>query len=259
MAHNDPSLEGGLASPKDTSSSGGLTRRRFLGIVGGAGIGALLAGAGVTTFLLPDEVYAFETSDGYLLVDTKKCAGCETCMLACSLAHFGKVNKSLSRIQVKKNPLGNFPNEIGQNQCRQCADPGCVKACPTGAMHVDDETGLRMVDEEKCIGCESCIAGCYFTPSRVQWNFEEKHAQKCDLCKNTSFWNEEGGPDGMQACVSMCPVSAISFTKELPKQEDSGYLVNLRNEHWAKIGFPIDDEGKVIPCVSLPPDPEALI
>lgn len=124
MAHNDPSLEGGLASPKDTSSSGGLTRRRFLGIVGGAGIGALLAGAGVTTFLLPDEVYAFETSDGYLLVDTKKCAGCETCMLACSLAHFGKANKSLSRIQVKKNPLGNFPDEIGQNQCRQCADPG---------------------------------------------------------------------------------------------------------------------------------------
>lgn len=249
-----PVEEGAAAS----RAKGSLTRRRFLGVLGGVGIGAVLAGSGVSAFLLADDVYAFQTSEGYLLVDSKKCAGCETCMLVCSVAHFGTSNKSLSRIQVKKNPLGAYPNEIGQNQCRQCADPGCVKACPTQAMHVDEETGLRVVDEAKCIGCESCVAGCYFTPSRVQWNFEERHAQKCDLCKNTPYWDQEGGPEGMQACVSMCPVSAISFTTELPDQDDSGYEVNLRNEHWAKIGFPIDDAGMELPCVSLPPDPEVM-
>ena len=214
---------------RKTSDHAAMTRRNFLGVLGGVGIGAILASSGIAAFLLPNDVYAFEVSEGYLLVDTKKCAGCETCMLVCSLAHFGHVNKSLARIQISKNPLGCYPNDIAQNQCRQCADPGCVKACPTGAMHVDPETGMRVVSEEKCIGCESCVEGCLFTPSRVQWNFEERHAQKCDLCKNTPYWNEDGGPDGKQACVSMCPVSAITFTKELPEQDDSGYIVNLRN------------------------------
>lgn len=240
------------------SSEKTFTRRNFLKSLGVVGIGGILAGSGISAFLLPNDVYAFETSEGFLLVDTKKCAGCETCMLVCSLAHNGSANKSLSNIQIKKNPLGCYPNEIGQNQCRQCEDPGCVKACPTGAMHVDKETNIRCVDAEKCIGCESCVEGCNYTPSRVQWNFEEKHTQKCDLCTNTPYWNEEGGPNGKQACVSMCPVAAISFTKELPTQDDSGYIVNLRNEHWAKIGFPMDDEGMELPNVSYPPTPDVM-
>ncbi len=242
----------------DEKAKGAVSRRHFLAMLGGVGIGALLAGSGTAAWFMGNGVYAVETSGGYLLVDTKKCAGCETCMMACSLAHHGHVNRSLSRIQIKKNPLGCFPNEIGQMQCRQCADPGCVKACPTGAMHVDPDTGVRMVDERMCIGCESCVAGCPFTPSRVQWNFEERHAQKCDLCTNTPYMTEEGGPGGCQACVSVCPVSAIKFTTELPEQDDSGYEVNLRNEHWAIIGFPVDDEGAVPSDVSVPVDPSSI-
>ena len=37
---------------------------------------------------------------GYLLVDVKKCQGCLTCMLSCSLAHEGQENLSYSRIQT---------------------------------------------------------------------------------------------------------------------------------------------------------------
>ena len=39
-------------------------------------------------------------SDGYILVDTKKCQGCVSCMLACSLVHEGLESQSLSRIQI---------------------------------------------------------------------------------------------------------------------------------------------------------------
>ena len=45
---------------------------------------------------------------------------------------------------------------------------------------------------------------------------------------------------------------AISFTRTIPRQSDEGYDVNLRNEHWAIIGFPIDDAGRVRPDVSVP-------
>lgn len=235
-----------------TSSSASVSRRSFVAGVGGLGVGAVLAGAGVATFMAPNEVYAIEASDGYLLVDTKKCGACETCMLACSLAHSGRSNVNLSRLQLSKNPLGNFPVDVVQNQCRQCPYPSCVDACPTQAMHADPETGVRLVAEEKCIGCERCIEACPFTPSRVQWNYEDKNAQKCDLCLNTPYWDEEGGPNGRQACIEVCPMKALTFTRQIPRQSDEGYDVNLRNEHWAIIGYPVDDKGEVLPSVSVP-------
>jgi protein NrfC len=114
-----------------------------------------------------------------------------------------------------------------------------VDACPTGAMHAEPAFGnVRMVDESKCIGCERCVNACPFTPSRVQWNFEDKVAQKCDLCANTPYWDKEGGPGGHQACIDMCPMRAISFTPNTPVQSDQGYMVNLRNSHWASMGLP---------------------
>jgi len=56
------------------------------------------------------------------------------------------------------------------------------------------------------------------------WNFEDQNSMKCDLCLDTPYWNEQGGPDGKQACKEVCPFGAIEFTKETPVQEgDLGY------------------------------------
>lgn len=221
MADNDK--KGVEVAPK------GLDRRQFITGVGGAGVGLVLGGMLVRGFILPDEVFAIPASEGYLLVDTKKCSGCTSCMMACSLTHHGVTNHSLSRIQITQNPLASFPNDIQINQCRQCAYPACVEACPTGAMHVDDETGVRTIDDAKCIGCERCVYACPFTPSRALWNFDEKHAQKCDLCQDTPFWDTEGGPEGTRACEAVCPMHAITFTNVVPSQSDTGYTVDLRS------------------------------
>jgi len=224
----------------DTKATGsGVSRRQFMVGVGGAGAGLVLGGLLVKGFILPDEVVAMPASEGYLLVDTKKCAGCETCMLACSLVHEGRENISLSRIQITQDPFGKFPYDMTQQQCRQCPYPPCVDACPTGANHVDADNGnVRTIDASKCIGCERCVEACPFTPSRVQWNFEDKHAQKCDMCKDTPYWSQEGGAAGKQACVEMCPMKAITFTREIPAQTGLGYDVNLRTAHYGKLGFP---------------------
>ena len=229
-----------------------VTRRDFIAAIGGLGVGAVLAGTGASVLLQTDEVYAIEASDGYLLVDTKKCGGCETCMLVCTLAHCGRSNVNLSRLQLTKNPLGHFPLDLAQNQCRQCPYPSCVEACPTKAMHVDPESHVRLVEEDKCVGCERCIEACPFTPARVQWNFEDRHAQKCDLCQETPFWDEQGGPNGKQACVEACPMHAIAFTRDIPRQTDEGYDVNLRTVHWAIAGFPMDDAARTLPEISVP-------
>ncbi len=58
-------------------------------------------------------------SEGYLVVDTKKCSSCQSCMLACSLVHEWKENTSLSRIQILQDAFERFPNDLSQEQCRQ--------------------------------------------------------------------------------------------------------------------------------------------
>jgi protein NrfC len=186
-------------------------------------------------------------ADGYLLVDIAKCQGCLSCMLACSLIHEGVESLSLSRIQIMQNSFESFPNDLAIEQCRQCVEPACVEVCPVDALEPDATFGnVRIVDREKCIGCGLCFEACPFTPSRAfladdPAYDDEAKSRKCDLCAYAPYhWDEAGGgPDGKQACVAICPVGAIAFTKEIPVQEGvSGYKVNLRDESWAVLGFP---------------------
>lgn len=181
-------------------------------------------------------------SEGYLVVDPRKCAGCIACMLACSLAHEGLTNPSLSRIQIVQSAFKPFPEDIVIAICRQCANPFCVKACPTGALRVDTEHGnVRVVDESLCDGCRKCIEACPYPPSRVIWNPARNIAMKCDLCAGAKYRVEEGGPHGKQACVEVCPMRAIRLVHEVPNQRgNAGYYVNLRNEHWGWLGYPTD-------------------
>ena len=181
-------------------------------------------------------------SKGYLLVDTKKCQGCVSCMLSCSLVHEGVENLSFSRIQVMQNPFEKYPEDITVGQCRQCISPACVEACPTGALHISKKHGnIRMIDASKCSGCRSCIAACPYEPVRLSFDYEKEHALKCDMCMNAPFWKEQGGVKGKQACVSVCPMGAIMFTGQIPIQKGNmGYEVNLRGKAWEKMGFPTD-------------------
>jgi len=200
---------------------------------------------GTGQILVPAD--AIPPADGYLLVDIKKCQGCLSCMLACSLIHEGVEGLSLSRIRIMQDSFASFPDDLTIEQCRQCVDPACVKVCPTGALHADARYGyVRMVDKEECIGCGLCFDACPFTPSRAflapdRAYDNELKSRKCDLCANAPYhWDEAGGgPDGKQACVAVCPVGAIMFTKEIPAQEgDAGYKVNLRDEVWGNLGYP---------------------
>jgi len=79
--------------------------------------GIVVIGVGLGGCIIPGGV---AVSEGYLLVDTKKCQGCMTCMLACSLVHEGFESLSLARIQIVQNPFESFPNDINIAQCRQC-------------------------------------------------------------------------------------------------------------------------------------------
>ena len=216
-----------------------ISRRKFLKLTGSAVIGSGVLSEWVW---LQDGLAAIPASEGCLLVDTKKCQGCLSCMLACSLVHEGTENLSLFRIQILQNSFEKFPDDLTMAQCRQCVEPPCVEACPEKALFVDKKNGnVRIVDVKKCIGCKSCVQACPYEPSRALWNPDKKKALKCDLCSDAPFWNEKGGVKGKQACVEVCPLNAIRFTERIPEQKgDSGYKVNLRGVGWKKLGYPTD-------------------
>lgn len=183
---------------------------------------------------------------GYILVDSAKCQGCLTCMASCSLVNEGVAGFSRARIQVCVDAFGNYPNDVRITQCRQCADPKCVDACPTGAMMIDTDNGnIRLVDPELCVGCGRCVKACPFEPARPIVAPDEKYdgkprSRKCDLCLNAPyhFAPEGGGIDGVRTCESVCPMKAIQFTTFMPEQSgDAGYDINLRDRKWKQLGF----------------------
>jgi Fe-S-cluster-containing dehydrogenase component len=119
--------------------------------------------------------------------------------------------------------------------CRQCDDPECYQACQVeGAFLIDEETGVRYINTDKCTGCKDCIEACHYSPSRIVWDPVRELALKCDMCRDAPYWNGEG----KQACVEVCPMRAIKFTTEKPIGE-AGYEVNLRGDGWAKLELPI--------------------
>ncbi len=226
-------------------SSGEISRRQFI-----LGVGAMgLAAAAGSNLVLPDKLLAIlnsiPNSEGFLLVDLKKCQGCGTCMMACALTHTGVASYTLSRIQIQQDSFANWPDDVFMAVCRQCEDAPCVKVCPVKPIKANKPNpkygNVRMIDQTLCIGCRMCFNSCPFTPSRAQWDFTTSRSQKCDLCVDTPYLGEKGGPGGTQACAKVCPVDAITFTRTMPDQDDEeSYHVNLRGPAWGKLGMTRD-------------------
>ena len=233
-----------MAGNKSKTNAAGekkFSRRDFV-VGGGTALagGALGAAAAITGTREADAAQQktnYPRSSKYLVHDSRGCAGCLGCMLACSLVHDGATSLSLSRIQVHRAVLKKYPLDIRQNVCRQCPVPLCVENCPTGACHVSAENGnVRMIDEAKCVGCQTCVASCPQLPHRVIWNPATRKATKCDLCVNTPYYNKKGGPNGAQACVEACPANSLKVVDEMPDQadlrgggaQDRGYDRNLQ-------------------------------
>lgn len=158
-------------------------------------------------------------SQYYLFQDTKKCIGCQSCVVVC------KSNKGLpigpkptDIVTVGPKFIGDLPRAVYTFMpCFHCEEPWCVTACPTGAMQKRARDGIVFVDQNLCVGCKTCIFACpWGTP---QWNPDTGKVVKCDYCM-------ERIDAGLKpACVTICTTSCLQFgeAQEMPQVRRERY------------------------------------
>jgi Fe-S-cluster-containing hydrogenase component 2 len=132
------------------------------------------------------------TQRKFVSVDPSKCTGCGICEYACSIEK-GQSTPLQARIRVvRMKPLFNFALA-----CRSCEEPKCVTSCPEKALSQAEDTGLIMVNENKCKGCDWCVQACEY--GGVTISSESGLAIVCDLC------------GGEPQCVEFCPEDALEL------------------------------------------------
>lgn len=138
-----------------------------------------------------------------LVINLDRCTGCDSCIVSCKFENHLPLGTFYNRV-MQVGPTGSYPNVERYNlpvQCQQCTHARCVEVCPTGASYRDSESGIVLVDESKCIGCQYCLYAC---PYGVR-TFSEADgvARKCTLCQHLTA-NDAAEP----ACVHNCPGGA---------------------------------------------------
>ena len=141
------------------------------------------------------------------LIDASRCIDCRACLVACSVEN--NVSMKNTRIWIKETGVtGEFPNlkrYTAPFHCMHCVDPSCVSACTVGALQ-QNEDGIIVYDDDRCIGCRYCMYACPFEVPHFEWSKQFSLITKCDLCVSRLA---EGETE--PACAATCPTDAIQF------------------------------------------------
>jgi len=148
-----------------------------------------------------------------IFIDKDRCVGCYSCVVACKLEHNlpphpvepvlgnpeGPELIRVYQVGPRKIPDGRIYQYFQPIPCMHCLDAPCIRACPRSALHKDPETGITLIDDDKCIGCKFCLWVCpYGAPQ-----FQDGKLKLCNLCIHRLR-------EGKQtACEAACQARAI--------------------------------------------------
>ena len=137
------------------------------------------------------------------------CIGCGLCEVHCIVEHSTSKDPIKAYRREQPRPVSRVRVETNQPssnsvRCQHCKDTPCVFACLSGAMSLDEETGLVVHDVEECIGCWTCIMVCPY--GAIKPDASGKVVAKCDLCPDLI----------LPACVANCPNEALVCEEVVP-------------------------------------------
>ena len=181
------------------------------------------------------------------LIDVTTCIGCKACQVACQ--EWNDLREEIgTNAGVYDNPSdltsqswtvmryheteqnGRFEWLIRKDGCMHCADPGCLKACPSPGAIVQYANGIVDFQQENCIGCGYCITGCPFNIPRL--STKDNKAYKCTLCSDRVAVGQE------PACVKTCPTGAIHFGSKADMQDYAETrIADLKSRGYSNAGL----------------------
>ena len=150
--------------------------------------------------------------------DSQSCIRCFSCMVGCGAENRLRLQRDKMRPvdMTVTEPLPHYfylTPEISEtgiypaarritafHHCRHCESPQCKKDCPVSAI-ITRPGGSVVIQEEKCIGCQTCVGVCPFHAPTYSKEMDKSY--KCIQC----YDRIEHGLK--QACVSACPTGAL--------------------------------------------------
>ena len=142
--------------------------------------------------------------------DQSRCSGCEACVLACKQWH-SVDEDAVDYITIVEQEEGIFPDLRVRwlfLPCFHCANPPCLKVCPTEAISKRADDGIVIVEQSRCLGKEECGALCLRACPYDAPRFREQpgaRMEKCDACVDRLGEGKE------PICVAACPLHALQF------------------------------------------------
>ena len=134
-----------------------------------------------------------------MLVDMRKCIGCQACTVSCSVENLppiGQFRTTVLQYEVDTKVQGAPPAMVSLPRlCNHCDNPPCVPVCPVQATFQRTD-GVVLVDNERCVGCGYCVQACPYDARFI--NHETQTADKCTFCEHRL----EVGL--LPACVESC-------------------------------------------------------
>ncbi|MEP7328808.1 MAG: 4Fe-4S dicluster domain-containing protein [Betaproteobacteria bacterium] len=170
-----------------------------------------------------------------MVVDLRRCVGCQTCTAACK--HANATPPGVQWRRVLDMEFGEYPDvqrafvPVG---CQHCDEPPCLDVCPTTATKKRTD-GIVTIDYDLCIGCSYCAVACPYqaryktlrptfaygkaTASEAirQDDNQLAVATKCTFCVERIDAGLEAGlqpgvdPEATPACANSCIANAITF------------------------------------------------
>ena len=123
--------------------------------------------------------------------------------------------------------------------CNHCLNPGCVAACPAGAIYKRGEDGIVLISQEKCRAWRMCISGCPYKKTYFNWSTGK--SEKCILC----YPRLESGqaPACFHSCVGRIRyLGVLLYDAERIQSSASVLDADLVEAHRTIIQDPFDPE-----------------
>ncbi|HYB49621.1 MAG TPA: 4Fe-4S dicluster domain-containing protein [Burkholderiaceae bacterium] len=171
-----------------------------------------------------------------MVIDLRRCVGCQTCTAACKSANATPPGVQWRRVlDIESGEYPEVHRSFVPVSCMHCANPPCEDVCPTTATKKRAD-GLVTIDYELCIGCANCVMACPYDARSIvheaRYAYGEEPiaseaarfdparlgvATKCTFCRDridqAAVTGQVPGvdPEVTPACVNACISGAMHF------------------------------------------------